>query len=161
MTTSEGFAGAADSVSAPSGAGRIVVGVDGSESSAGALLWAVRQAELTKSGLDAVITWSIPASAGVTGALPETFNPAADAAQAVSDAVASARAAHPDLDLRTVEIEGPAGPSLVDYAAEAELLVIGSRGHGFVAGLLLSSVSEYCVSHAHCPVLVLREPDHK
>jgi nucleotide-binding universal stress UspA family protein len=155
MTTTQ--AHAADSAPAPSGAGRIVVGVDGSDSSAAALEWALRQAKLTGSGIDAVISWSIPAAASLSGALPDTFDPAADAAREVSDAVASARAAHPDIDLRTVEVEGPAGPSLVDYAAQAQLLVIGSRGHGFVAGLLLSSVSEYCVSHAHCPVLVLRE----
>ncbi len=158
MTTTQGDS--PDSASVPRGAGRIVVGVDGSESSHSALLWAVRQAQLTGRGVDAVITWSIPGTAGVAGALPENFNPAADAASAVLDAVASVRTANPGLDLRTVEVEGPAGPSLVDYAAEAELLVIGSRGHGFVAGLLLSSVSEYCVAHAHCPVLVLREPSH-
>jgi nucleotide-binding universal stress UspA family protein len=158
MTSTPDPAGAA---ATPSGAGRIVVGVDGSSSSAGALAWAVRQAKFTGLGLDAVTTWSVPASAAVSGGLPENFDPAGDAEHALIDAVAAVRAANPDVDLRTVEIEGAAGPSLVDYAAEAELLVIGSRGHGFVAGLLLSSVSEYCVSHAHCPVLVLREPAEK
>ena len=157
MTTSQGDT-PDDPSNAPRGTGRIVVGVDGSDTSKAALAWAVRQGGLTSTGIDAVITWTIPASAGVAGALPDTFNPAADAAEAVSDAVASVRAANPQLDLRTVEIEGPAGPSLVHYAADAELLVVGSRGHGFVAGLLLGSVSEYCVSHAHCPVLVLRAP---
>jgi nucleotide-binding universal stress UspA family protein len=156
MTTTQD--GATDSVQAPSGDGRIVVGVDGSHSSASALAWAVRQAKFTGSGVDAVVTWAIPAAAAVAGGLPETFNPAADAAGAANELVGPVRAANPDVDLRTVEVEGPAGPSLVDYAASAELLVIGSRGHGFVAGLLLSSVSEYCVSHAHCPVLVVREP---
>jgi nucleotide-binding universal stress UspA family protein len=142
---------------APSSAGRIVVGVDGSDSSAAALAWAVRQAKLTGSGLDALITWSVSASAALAGALPENFDPAADAEQTLVAAVASSREANPDVDLRTVVIEGAPGPGLVDYAEPADLLVIGSRGHGFVAGILLGSVSEYCVSHAHCPVLVLRE----
>jgi nucleotide-binding universal stress UspA family protein len=142
----------------PTGAGRIVVGVDGSPASIEALEWALKQAKLTGVGIDAVITWSIPASAASAGALPESFDPAGDAARALADAVAGVRAQHPDFDLRTIEVEGQPGPSLVDYAAGAELLVIASRGHGFVAGLLLSSVSEYCVSHAHCPVLVLRHP---
>jgi nucleotide-binding universal stress UspA family protein len=145
---------------APKGAGRIVVGVDGSESSMAALDWGVRQAKLTGLGLDAVITWSIPATAAMVGSLPETYDPATDAARALVDAVAAVRTSNPGVDMRSVEIEGAAGPSLVDYSADAELLVIGSRGHGFIAGLLLSSVSEYCVSHAHCPVLVLREHMH-
>jgi nucleotide-binding universal stress UspA family protein len=142
----------------PSGAGRIVVGVDGSETSSAALAWAVRQAKLTGFGVDAVITWSIPASAAATGALPENFNPASDAAQSLAEAVAPTRSSNADVDLRTIEIEGSAGQSLVEYAEHAEMLVVGSRGHGFVAGILLGSVSEYCVSHAHCPVLVLRVP---
>jgi nucleotide-binding universal stress UspA family protein len=140
----------------PSGAGRIVVGVDGSAASAAALRWAIRQSKLTGTGLDAVISWTIPAAAAETGALPDNYNPARDAEQTLVEAVGPERSA--DLDLRTIEIEGAPGPGLVDYSEHAELLVIGSRGHGFVAGLLLGSVSEYCVSHAHCPVLVLRTP---
>ena len=63
-------------------------------------------------------------------------------AQAVSDIVRS--------------IEGPVVPVLIDAASEAELLVVGSRGHGGFVGLLLGSVSHQCVSHAACPVLVHR-----
>jgi nucleotide-binding universal stress UspA family protein len=140
----------------PTGAGRIVVGVDGSESAQAALAWAIRQAKLTGAGLDAVVSWSIPATAAAAGPLPDSYDPAADAAAALTEAVAPARAANPDVDLRTVEVEGPAGPGLVEYAETAQLLVVGSRGHGFVAGVLLGSVSEYCVSHAKCPVVVLR-----
>jgi nucleotide-binding universal stress UspA family protein len=157
MTTTQARPDDADGAVTPSGAGRIVVGVDGSSASIAALEWAIKQAKLTNVGVDAAITWSVPATAAAAGGLPETYDPAGDAAKALAEAVASSRAAHPDVELRTVEIEGPAGPSLVDYAAKAELLVIGSRGHGFVSGLLLGSVSEYCVSHAHIPVLVLRE----
>jgi nucleotide-binding universal stress UspA family protein len=142
----------------PSGAGRIVVGVDGSGSAQAALLWALRQATLTGVGVDAVVSWSIPATAAAAGPLPESYDPAGDAATALTEAVAPARAAHPDVEVRTVELEGPPGPGLVEYAESAELLVVGSRGHGVVAGLLLGSVSEYCVSHATCPVVVLRGP---
>lgn len=142
----------------PSGAGRIVVGVDGSESARAALDWAVHQAKLTGAAVDAVVSWSIPATAAAAGPLPDSYNPAADAASALTEAVAPARAAHPDIELRTVELEGSPGPGLVEYAERAQLLVVGSRGHGTVAGLFLGSVSEYCVSHATCPVVVLRGP---
>jgi nucleotide-binding universal stress UspA family protein len=142
----------------PSGAGRIIVGVDGSESAQAALEWAVRQAKLTGAGIDAAVSWSIPANAAAAGPLPESYDPAGDAATALTEAIAPVRAANPDVDLRTVELEGPAGPGLVDYGEAAQLLVVGSRGHGVVAGLLLGSVSEYCVSHAKCPVVVVRGP---
>jgi nucleotide-binding universal stress UspA family protein len=144
--------------SAQGAAGRIVVGVDGSESGNAALAWAVRQAGLTGSGVDAVITWSIPISAEVAGGLPETYDPVGDAKTELTEAVAAVHAANPKLDLRSIVIDGAPGPSLVDYSAAAELLVVGSRGHGFLAGLLLGSVSEYCVSHAQCPVVVVRHP---
>ena len=52
--------------------------------------------------------------------------------------------------------EGAAAPVLLEAAADADLLVVGSRGHGGFTGLLLGSVSQQCVSHAGCPVVVVR-----
>jgi nucleotide-binding universal stress UspA family protein len=59
---------------------------------------------------------------------------------------------------RRVE-EGPAAHVLVDRSAEADLLVVGSRGHGEFSGMLLGSVSQHCAANAHCPVLVHRTPE--
>ena len=62
------------------------------------------------------------------------------------------------IDAKTVG--APAGLALVDASRGAALLVIGSRGHREVVSLLLGSVSEHCVSHAHCPVVVIRDGDY-
>jgi nucleotide-binding universal stress UspA family protein len=61
-----------------------------------------------------------------------------------------------NVDVEAAAIRGPVAPVLIDAASEAELLVVGSRGHGGCVGLLLGSVSHQCVSHAACPVLVHR-----
>ena len=67
------------------------------------------------------------------------------------------RAVTPKVQFRPVVVEGHPAPALVDASRGASLLVVGSRGHGEFAGMLLGSVSEHCVTKAHCPVLVLRD----
>lgn len=134
----------------------IVVGVDGSPSSLAALEWAARQARLTGAPLQAVTTWEWPRSYGYPMPLATDFDPAADATKVLEEALAPVRSRHPDLQLETAVVEGPAAHVLVERSAESALLVIGCRGHGEFAGMLLGSVSERCVAHAHCPVLVLR-----
>ena len=63
----------------------------------------------------------------------------------------------PDVPVRPLVTEGVAAEVLLHEAKGADLLVVGSRGHGGFASALLGSVSMYCVLHAHCPVLVLRD----
>ena len=65
----------------------------------------------------------------------------------------------PDLEVVEAVFQGPAGSVLLDAAADADLLVVGSRGHGGFAGLLLGSVSLQCVTHAACPVVVVPHPE--
>lgn len=137
-------------------AGGIVVGVDGSTSSLAALGWGAHQAELTGSALRAVTVWEWPTTYGYPVPLAPDFNPAADAAKVLDDAVAGVRQAHPTIEIRTSVVEGSTAKVLVDASKGAELLVVGSRGHGGLAGMLLGSVSEHCAAHAHCPVLVIR-----
>jgi len=136
--------------------GRIVVGVDGSASSAVALEWAAHQAELTGDMLEAVTAWQWPQSYGYPMPVPSGFDPAAEATKVLDTAVGHIRKAHPDVEIRTTVVEGYPAQVLVEASKGADLLVAGSRGHGELAGMLLGSVSEHCVTHAHCPVLVLR-----
>jgi nucleotide-binding universal stress UspA family protein len=134
----------------------IVVGVDGSPSSLVALEWAARQAELTGSKLQAVAIWHWPASFGYS-ALPDVdFDPAGEAGAMLEGAVELVRKTHPDIEIQCTVAEGYAPHLLVELSREAELLVVGNRGHGEFVGMLVGSVSEHCVAHAHCPVLVLR-----
>jgi nucleotide-binding universal stress UspA family protein len=139
---------------------RIVVGVDGSPAAADALTWAVRQGRLTGATVEAVAAWEYPAMyAGGFGsgyALPTDVDWAGEARKSLDQAVTAALS---DEDLAVVEqrvVEGHPARVLLDAAAGATLLVVGSRGHGGFAGLLLGSVSEYLVAHAPCPVVVVR-----
>ena len=137
---------------------RIVVGIDGSAGSLAALDWAVRQAESTGSTLEAVTSWEWPSSYGMAFSyVPSNYDPAVDAQKILDDALEPVRRAHPDLTIKPVVVEGHPAPVLVEESRGADLLVVGSRGHGEFAGMLIGSVSEHCVTNAHCPVLVLRD----
>lgn len=136
--------------------GRIVVGVDGSEASQAALRWAARQAQLTGERLVVVAAWEYPTSFGWAPAYPSDWDPEGDARKALAEVVDQVLGAErPEVDLEVAE--GHPAPILVEASQDADLLVVGSRGHGAFAGMLLGSVSEHCVSHAHCPVVVVRQ----
>jgi nucleotide-binding universal stress UspA family protein len=136
---------------------RIVVGIDGSASSVAALEWAANQAELTGAALEVMMTWEWPYGYGWSP-VPNDYDPAHDAEKYLADVLTPVRAAHADVSIQATVIEGHPAPLLVKASDGADLLVVGSRGHGEFAGMLLGSVSEHCVSNAHCPVLVVRGP---
>lgn len=138
--------------------GRMVVGYDGSGSADAALEWAVRQAAASGAVLEVVTAWRWPTSYGAPVPVPSDYDPAGDAAKLLDEGLAKVRSGHPELVVRPRVVEGPAAQVLVDASAGADLLVVGSRGHGELAGMLLGSVSEHCTAHAHCPVLVVRKP---
>ncbi|OIK26031.1 universal stress protein [Streptomyces malaysiense] len=139
---------------------RIVVGVDGSEGSKQALDWAVRQAELTGGWVEAVIAWDVPQFHGGLGWMPPSSSDEAAleerARSEVTSAVEGAVAAHPTVQVSAVAGYGSPASVLLEASRDAALLVVGSRGLGGFKGLLLGSVAQHCVQHAHCPVLVLR-----
>jgi len=147
-------------------AGAIVVGVDGSDASGAALRWALEEARLRSSPLVAVHAWSfIPAQPiGDPGLLAM---PAGDIAgqldaesAAANEVLAGAVAAvlggdvGPEIEQRLVE--GDAGDALVDASGSAELVVVGSHGRSGLRAALLGSVSRHVVSHAVCPVVVVK-----
>jgi len=135
---------------------RIVVGVDGSDRSKAALRWAVRQAELTGSSVDAVIAWQYPSTFGWAAA-GSGFDFEGDARKILARALSDVCGDHHQAKIHMRVLEGPAAEALLDTATGADLLVVGSRGHGGFASAVLGSVSLHCVLHARCPVLVLRD----
>jgi nucleotide-binding universal stress UspA family protein len=139
---------------------RIVVGVDGSESSKAALAWAVRQAECTDASVEALIAWEHPiAFAGMpfapigAMAIPDFEKNARNVlAAAISETIDPSSPVKVSATAR----EGNAPRVLLDVADGADLLVVGSRGHGGFTEALLGSVSQHCVHHAPCPVVIVR-----
>jgi nucleotide-binding universal stress UspA family protein len=139
--------------------GRIVVGIDGSPASLDALAWAGREASLTTASLEIVMTWDWPASYGWALPYPSDFDPSESTQAAVTEAATGLRAKQPDIEISTRVEEGHPAPVLVEASKGASLLVVGSRGHGEFVGMLIGSVSEFCATNAHCPVLNHRGTD--
>jgi nucleotide-binding universal stress UspA family protein len=136
----------------------IVVGIDGSDGAGRALGFAVEEALVRDSDLRIVCAWHIPAqlfAAGVgTGTLDVgTFE--SSMRRSAEDQVKGVVAGHADLRYELVMREGSAAVVLVEESERAELLVVGSRGHGGFSSLLLGSVSQQCAAHAHCPVAIV------
>jgi len=134
---------------------RIVVGVDGFESSKAALRWAIRQAKLTGAVVEAVTAWHIPVG---TGWVPPPDMPdyQEDAFAVLAEAIDEMCAIDPDVQVCPRVVKGRAGPVLVDAADGADLLVVGSVGHHGLAEALLGSVGLYCAHNAACPVVIMR-----
>ena len=131
----------------------VVVGVDGSACSKAAIDWAVEYAGETGRPLVLVTAWQWPMSYGIPISY-DGYNPEEDALKLVEATAADVQLPE---GMVTLEVsQGSPGDVLVAASAAAGLLVVGSRGHGSLAGALLGSTSNYCVHHAHCPVLVVR-----
>ena len=139
---------------------RIVVGVDGSPSSIGALRWGIRQGELTGATVDAVIAWHYPVPTGGYGWAPTSMVASLDfeenARKILVEAISEAGGPAGLIPVRARVVEGNPARALLDAADGAGLLVVGSRGHGGFTEALLGSVGQHCVHHAPCPVVVVR-----
>jgi nucleotide-binding universal stress UspA family protein len=134
----------------------IGVGVDGSPASKKALRWAADYASLTGSMLRVITTWAVHVGLGWAPPFPEDFDPAEAAAATQQETIEEVLGAAPEIKLDRVVVEGHAAAVLIEASSEVDLLVVGNRGHGGFTGLLVGSVSESVVFHAHCPVLVIR-----
>ena len=142
---------------------RIVVGVDGSAGSSTALRWALKVASETGAAVEAVHAWEF-SYAWIDGYAPDVDRWAAQAeeeAHACLDrAIAEVVGSRPCyVDVTRTVVEGSPTRALLDHSKDADLLVVGTRGRGGFTGLLLGSVSQQCVHHAHVPVVVVPEPE--
>ena len=138
---------------------RIVVGVDGSDSSKTALRWAVRQAQTAGSAVEAVIAWHVPELTGSYGYRPASVAARADLAETAGETLAAAIAAAVDpaasVPVARCVVEGNPASVLLKAAAGADLLVVGSRGLGESGSALLGPVSKHCADYTACPILIV------
>ncbi len=144
-------------VAAPRSGGRIVVGVDGSSGSRAALRWALVEAVTRNVPLHAVMC-SVPTAGSRTYELdrsaPNQDSTMLEALLAEAVAASGAAAA-----VTASVIRGHPAHVLLDAAADADVLVVGCRGHGRVIGTLIGSVSQILVTRAPCVVVVVPDAD--
>lgn len=137
---------------------KIVVGIDGSDSAQAALRWAIQQSRQSGAEIEAVTAWRVPTAYGY----PLAAAPLSNASELAERVLATALDQAAQLPGKAVPIaakviEGNAARVLLDEAKGAEMLVIGSRGHGGFVEALLGSTGQHCVQHASCPVVVVRD----
>ncbi|NNN22548.1 MAG: universal stress protein [Acidimicrobiales bacterium] len=149
-----------DNDKAADGGHFVLVGVDGSESSFDALDQASNEAMWRGVPLKILCSWQVPTSLGMAPIAPTDGEPylafQESAKTILKSAIERVKSHHPDIEVDGVVIEEAPARALVDEAGKAALIVVGTRGHGGFAGLLLGSVSTYVIHHAKCPVLVVR-----
>lgn len=137
---------------------RILVGVDGSEPSVEALRQAQRLALPLGAKVLATAYWDYPqVYAGYVMMGIEGFEERAG--QILDEAVKAAFGPETPSNVVVSLVRGHPRESLIGASREADMVVVGRRGHGGFGGMLLGSVSSALVSHAHCPVLVVHTPE--
>lgn len=146
---------------------KIVVGIDGSPGSAAALRFALEEARLRDATLHAVHAWEVPLRPGeetsyVTVGEPSESHDLEAVMRNLDERAREALVASlGDADtsgvrFRAESVEGSAADAILAAAEDADMIVVGSRGHGTLRGLVLGSVSQKVAHHARCPVVVVR-----
>lgn len=136
--------------------GTIVVGIDGSATAWEALTWSAREASLRNAKLKIVNAWRLPSGANYFIAPAAALEVASnelleDAAERVRHLLGPAD----EIEVVTMPANLAIAPALIEQSEGADLLVVGSRGHGAFIGMLLGSVSLHCATHARCPVVIV------
>jgi nucleotide-binding universal stress UspA family protein len=131
----------------------VIVGIDGSIESKKALRWAAGYAQMSRARLQALIAWDAPASYGMP-VIYDDVELESQARTTLAQTVAEVLGNSTNVTLRAEQ--GHPAAALVAASSDARLLVLGSHGHGGFAASLLGSVSQQCIHHAHCPVVVVR-----
>ncbi len=162
----------------PEQSARIVVGVDGSQGSLNALLWALGEARARKTPVNAVFAWEyhppwvdpglgsmFPLAYQPEGGVPadEFADTAASVGKLLDAAISKVAESDPDrasgqVPLTREMVQGHAAHVLLKSVSECDTLVVGSHGHGGFIGAVLGSVSQHVVSHSRCPVVVVPAP---
>jgi nucleotide-binding universal stress UspA family protein len=140
--------------------GGVVVGFDGSAPSEKALVWAAQDCDRRGCQLHVLRAWTVSSATR-----PDSWSPSyvpsltefeaavrADTTRRVEDALRD----HPDVEWSVHPVYGQAAKALVMASGQADLLVVGHRGGGGIAGLIIGSVGEHCVRNARCPVVVVQ-----
>ncbi|MGW3040164.1 universal stress protein [Kitasatospora sp. NPDC001159] len=135
---------------------RVVVGVDGSPSSHAALRWAVRHAALIGGVVDAVGAWEPPSHFGWSAPVVDTAFDRELAERRFADELRTVLGEDQPVQVRRSLVMGDPSDVLLDAAQGAEVLVVGTHGHGGFTRALLGSVSTRCAQHADCPVVIVR-----
>jgi nucleotide-binding universal stress UspA family protein len=130
---------------------RIVVGFDGSDGAKRALTWAADEARAHGGSLRAVYAWR----PGEFGSEEEQV---AIAEKRIQEGIAEVLGENPGITVDMVSEPGHAAKIILDHASDAQMLVVGSRGHGGFTGLLLGSVGQHVATHAETPVVVIVRP---
>jgi nucleotide-binding universal stress UspA family protein len=143
---------------------KIVVGIDGSAASKDALRWAVEDARARSAEVVALHAYEAPAPAPDAAPSPPVDLPAlvaeahADAQRFIAQVVEEVVGNAVSVDVAPIAVEDAPAKALLDASRDADLLVVGSHGHG-LSGLFLGSVSLGCAQHAACPVLIYRDSE--
>lgn len=142
----------------PNPAGDVLLGADGSPASEPAVAFAFEEAALRGTGLTALHAWDSPVRTESDDMLPPVYtmdDVEAEEERVLAEALAGWRDKYPEVPVRRRLVCGPARPALLEASRAAQLLVVGARGRGGFAGLLLGSVSQAMLHHADCPVAVV------
>ena len=138
----------------------VVVGVDGSPASEAALAWAARYAHAIGARLRAVLAWHYPSPAGgpPVGVAPASVTSRVEQSryEILDKAIAATCGDEPGREIERKVVDGHPVQVLIEESKEADLLVVGHTGHDGFKGMLLGSVSTHTVTHASCPVTVVR-----
>lgn len=141
--------------------GSIVVGVDGSPAGRPATDFAFAEASLRQVPLVAVHAWSewsVPPSPPKDSSAPYAKKPGMlreDEERVLAEALSGCGETWPDVSVERRTVHGRTREGLIEAAKDAQLLVVGTRGRGGFSGMLLGSVSQAALHHAHCPVVVV------
>ncbi|CAG4926026.1 universal stress protein [Acidithrix sp. C25] len=134
---------------------RVVVGVDGSPSSKAALEFAAEEAKLRHAVLEIVHIWGLPTMA-YGGYVSQLDDFEKDGVKFLDEITTKAKESYPDITIESTIRQGPPAVALIERGNNADLVVVGSRGHGGFTGLMLGSVSQQLAHHANFPLVIVR-----